>query len=166
MDRKFRRDFESVLPNQSDYPGAAPGQFPTLLQKMLQIAAQRALPAQSTDLDFHPVSSFFYSDGTPMLTLTGVIWDRHDSSAVEQAFNNWEFANLTWAKPRLIDIPDLSTKERLHLQHCLPCGTSTGAVLLAELGHLINGDASQTEASLGQYATFHRYFPYFIRGIP
>lgn len=162
---EFHQKFSSVLPNQSAYPSWAPEKFAFLLQQMLRIAAQQALPAQSTNLAFYPVSSFFYSDGTWMFTLTGVVWDRYDN-AVEQAFNVWGFANLTWARPRLINIPDLSTRERLQLQHCLPCGTSAGAILQAELDYLIDEDVPKTEDALEQYAAFHRYFPYFLRGVP
>jgi len=163
--QEFQQRFATLLPNQTARPNWASGNFANLLQQMLRIATQQALPAQSTNLAFHPVSSFFYSDGTWMLTLTGVVWNRSDN-AVEQAFNDWEFSNLTWARPSLIDIPDLSTKERLKLQHCLPCGTTPGVVLHTELDYLIDEDVPKTEAALEQYAAFHRYFPYFLRGTP
>jgi hypothetical protein len=163
---QFPKKFGAVIPDQSAYPHWSPGGFADLLQKMLQIAAQHALPAEATPLAFHPVSSFYYSDSTWMFTLTGVLWPRNDKAAVERAFDGWAFANLTWANPTLIDIPDLSAKERLHLQQYLPCTTSPGATLRAKLGHLVQEDIQTTEAALNQYATFHRYFPYFLRGVP
>lgn len=163
---EFRSKFAGVMPSQSAYPPWAPNGFAFLLQEMLRIAAEQALPPVATRLGFHPVSSFYYSDGTWMFTLTGVIWSRDDTAAVERAFDSWEFANLTWTGPKLIDIPDLSTKERLLLQRCLPCSGSRGATLLTELGYLIDEDIPQTEAALDQYAAFHRYFPYFLKGIP
>ncbi len=162
---EFRKKFATVMPTQSAYPPWASKDFAYLVQEMLQIAAEQALPA-AMPLSFHPVSSFYYSDGTWMFTLTGVIWPRNDKAAVERAFNGWEFANLAWARPKLIDIPDLSTKERLRLQRCLPCSASRGATLRAELGYLIDEDILKTETALEQYAAFHRYFPYFLRGVP
>jgi len=163
---EFSKKFEALLPNQSAYPPWASQDFAYLVQEMLQVASQQALPATASSLSFQPISSFYYSDGTWMFTLTGVIWPRNDKAAVERAFNGWEFANLSWARPKLIDIPDLSTKERLRLQRCLPRSKSRGAILRAELGYLIDEDVSKTEAALEQYAAFHRYFPYFFRGIP
>lgn len=163
---EFRRKFAAVMPDQSAYPPWAYNDFAYLVQEMLQIAAEQALPAVATLLSFHPVSSFYYSDGTWMFTLTGVIWPRNDKAAVKRAFDGWEFANLTWTTPKLIDIPDLSTKERLRLQRCLPCSGSRGATLRVELGYLIGEDIPKTEDALEQYAAFHRYFPYFLRGVP
>lgn len=162
----FRTEFAAVLPSQTAYPSWESKEFSCLLQEMLRIAAQQALPADASLLKFYPVSSFNYSDGTGMFTLTGVIWPRNNPQAIEDTFSDWEFANLNWGRPRHIEIPDLSTKERLHLQRLLPCATARGAALHAELGYLIDDDIPKTEAALEQYAAFHRYFPYFLRGIP
>lgn len=163
---EFHQEFKAVLPASFINIPRQYEDFAHLVQQMLQIAAQQALPAEAMALAFHPVSSFYYSDGTWMFTLTGVIWRRNDKESVERAFAGWEFANLTWTKPRLIDIPDLSTKERLHLQRHLPCSTSRGAKLRAKLGYLVEEDIPTTEAALEHYAAFHRYFPYFLRGVP
>lgn len=76
-------------------------------------------------------------------------------------------ANFDWKEPRRIDLPVLSTRERLHLQHLLPVSEKAGKVLREALGYLIEGnDRKATEKKLKQYADFHRYSPYFIRGIP
>jgi hypothetical protein len=163
---EFQKEFASVLPTPSVRPSWISGNFAYLVQRMLQIASEQALPAAATKLMFYPVSSFYYSDGTWMFTLTGVIWPRDDKAVIERAFGDWEFANLTWARPKLIDIPDLSTKERLLLQQLLPCSGPRGATLRAKLDYLINENILETEAALEQYAAFHRYFPYFLRGIP
>ena len=48
---------------------------PELILRMLRIAAQRSL-AGYPDRLFQPVSSFFYNDSTPILTLTGVVCPR------------------------------------------------------------------------------------------
>jgi len=163
---EFQGEFAAVLPASFISIPRQYEDFSHLVQQMLQIAAQQALPAQATTLAFHPVSSFYYSDGTWMFTLTGVVWPRAETAKIEKAFDGWEFANMTWAKPKLIEIPILSTKERLRLQGLLPCGTPRGKTLHAELGYLIDKDALTTESALDQYAAFHRYSPYFMQGIP
>ena len=66
----------------------------------------------------------------------------------------------------MIDVPTLSTKERLHLQDRLPLNLNAGRVLRRALGYLIDKDVRRTEAKLKQYADFHRYFPYFMKAIP
>ncbi len=52
-------------------------------------------------------------------------------------FRNWDFSNLEWSKPKLIDVPTFSTKERLHLQKVLPCAKNDGESLYAALKYLI-----------------------------
>jgi hypothetical protein len=162
---RFRRQFGAVLPTPTTDPPRGLVGFATLLQEMLQIAAQNALPS-ATGLMFQPVSSFCYSDGTGIMTLTGVICHREKRATVRKAFAKWDLANLDWKPPRRIDVPVLSTRERLQLQGSLPCGSGAGKTLRAVLGHLIEDSPKKTEKRLQQYADFHRYFPYFMKAIP
>ena len=164
--REFRAKFEQVMANPSANPPRSPQGFAYLLQGMLQVAAEQALPPAATTVRFLPVSSFYYSDGTRMFTLTGIVCQSTRRSEVERVFGDWEFANLTWAHPKLIDVPSLSTKERLHLQHLLPCRSATGRTLREALGYLIDDSIEKTEAALERYAEFHKYSPYVLRGVP
>ena len=163
---RFRAQFERVMANPSTNPPRKAQAFASLLQEMLQIAAEQALPPAATTLRFFPVSSFYYSDKTWMFTLTGIVSQSSARNEMERAYGDWEFFNLTWNQPRLIDVPDLSTKERLHLQRLLPSSVQTGRTLREALGYLIHDDISKTEAALEQYAAFHRYSPYVLRGVP
>jgi hypothetical protein len=162
---EFRRRFEAVMPDPSADPPVRFRDFATLLQGMLQVAAQNALPG-AFPLMFQPVSSFCYSDGTGILTLTGLVCRRDEEARVRKAFQGWQFANLNWTRPRRVDVPVLSTKERLHLQSRLPCSRGAGRTLRQALGYLIDDDQRSTESKLKQYAEFHRYSPYFIRAVP
>ena len=166
QDESFRTRFEGVMPSPSAPLPTRFEDFALLLQGMVQVATEQALPSTATSLTFVPVSSFCYRDGAGMFTLTGVVCDSTETSLVDEVFADWEFANLTWERPKLIDVPVLSTKERLHLQHLLPSSASTGATLLQSLGYLIDKNASKSEAVLEQYAAFHRYSPYVLRGVP
>ena len=162
----FYNEFAGVLPNPSNPPPRKRQDFATLLQKMLRVAATKAFPPTATDFTFLPVSSFYYKDGTGMFTLTGVVCQNRKKCEVERVFGDWEFANLTWKQPKLIDVPTLSTKERLHLQHLLPSSDATGKALRETLGYLIEDNIPKTEVALKQYAKFHRYSPYLLRGVP
>jgi hypothetical protein len=162
----FRRKFGEFMPDPFADPPLMVDSFVGLVEKMIQIAVEQALPATATPLKFQPISSFYYSDNTLMLTLTGIVWPRTKISTIKKAFAGWEFLNLTWLTPKHIQIPVLSTKERLHLQPILPCGVQKGATLRQKLGYLVDLDIEKTEAALEQYAAFHRYSPYFIQSIP
>ncbi len=162
---RFRRQFGAVMPDPSADPPREPKDYACLLQDMLQVAAQKALPSAML-LTFQPVSSFYYSDGTEMLTLTGIVCLRGKEKKIKRAFQKWQFANLSWREPRRIDVPVLSTRERLHLQEFLPCRHGKERSLRKALGYLIDDDKRRSEAKLRQYADFHRYYPYFIRAAP
>jgi hypothetical protein len=160
---EFRRRFEILMPDQSVVPPSTSSDLAYLIQGMTRIASQRALPGALPHV-FQPVSSFYYSDGTGMFTLTGVVCRRSDQAKAKSVFRDLRFSNLDWARPKKIDVPTLSTKERLHLQRLLPGGS--GAALRLELGYFIDHDRRQTEKKLQQYADFHRYFPYFMKATP
>jgi hypothetical protein len=161
----FRKKFEALLPNASDPPPAQLDKFALLLQKMVQIASQKALPSAMPSM-FLPVSSFYYRDGVGIFTLSGVVCRRTEEVTFRKALKQWPFANMNWNEPREINVPSLSIKERLHLQRHLPSGGNAGRSLRRVLGYLIDEDMEQTETQLQQYADFHRYFPYFIKAIP
>jgi hypothetical protein len=161
----FQKQFQDILPHPSDEPPPAFADFAKLLQDMIQIAAQKVLPS-AMPLKFVPISSFRYADGAGMFTLTGMVCFRTDEAKIKRAFRTWHLKNLNWSKPRMIDVPTLSTKERLHLQRLLPCDANAGKVLRRALGYLIENNTRRTEVKLRQYADFHRYFPYFMKAIP
>ena len=163
---KFRRRFGLVMPDPSADPPRSPDRLAFLLQEMLEIASQQQLPPTAANRTFMPVSSFYYSDGTWMFTLTGIVCDVAMIKQVKRAFKDWEFANLNWGHPTKIAVPVLSTQERLHLQRLLPTKTSPGSRLRRRLGYLIEDDIASTDEALEQYAAFHRYSPYFLRGVP
>ena len=162
---RFRGQFGAVMPDSAADPPRSFFDFACLLQNMVQIAAQKVLPS-TAPLVFQPISSFYYADGVGMFTLTGVVCRRDAAAATRKAFQDMDFSNLTWAKPKRIDLPILSTKERLHLQKLLPCRSGAGGILYAALGYLVDDDKPRTKAKLKQYADFHRYYPYFMKAVP
>ena len=162
---EFCRKFEVVMPAGVRTPPTTAKESASLLQTMVRTASERALPG-TMPLMFQPLSSFYYKDTALMLTVTGVLLSRKDSDATVQLFSGWQFANVDWREPRLIDLPTLTTKERLHLQCHLPCAHDGGRVLREVLGYQTGENAAQTERQLSQYAEYHRYSPYFVRSVP
>jgi len=161
---RFSEKYVDLMPD----PGAAlpigDTDLAFMLQAMIRIASERALHGSS--LVFQPVSSFLYRDGVTMVTLTGVVCDHAEVGPVVENFGDWELANLDWSKPRRIDLPILTTKERLHLQGHLPCPKDAGRALYQLLGYQIEEGEERTRAQLQQYADYHRYSPYFVRAVP
>ena len=164
---KFHEQFTRILPGGTDRLPRSPLQFATLILRMLQIAAQRAL-ASYPGRRFQPVSSFFYNDSTPMLTLTGIVCPPDCIGAIRSTYENWAFANLDWNPPTRISVPVLSTIERLTLQSVLPCDDSAGTLLQLALGYKLGGGGPRdnTQRQLQQYAAFQKYYPYYVSAVP
>ncbi len=157
----FEREYGQIMPlspKKTDIERPVP--FTNLLQKMLQIASQQALPASGESV-FQILDASHYSDQTHMLSITGIVCNKDEISKIRQWFKNWEFRNLGWDDPRRIDVPILSIKERLHLEKYLPAETDSS--LSQALEYKIDNTESQHLEKLKQYEKFYQYHPYFAR---
>ena len=105
--------------------------------------------------------------GNPGLyTVTGVVCDREYPAEIRGHFEGWQFRNLDWNPPTRIDLPDLSTKEKLALQRLLPCEDDSGATLQEALGYSIADTEAKSRRMLGQWALHHRYAAHFVKAHP
>ena len=163
--KEFKDKFQAIMPDPGAVPPGRPLPYAKFLQDMVELVVQRAFRGQSPYM-FQPINSFYYRDANGMLTVTGIVCLKAESSKIQDAFRDWEFANFDWSDPASIEVPMLSTKERLLLQEALPCSKPAGEILMNALGYRLMKNKSQTKRQLDQYADFHRYYPYFIRGIP
>jgi hypothetical protein len=151
-------------------------EFARFLGKIFKKAINQKFPPGSGK-KFRLVSSSYYRDTTTMFSLTGILCisscnnnDINNDLIIEK-LNDWEFANELQESndhfPIEINLPILSTKERLKLQHLLPSeDADIDQQLYKELGYNIGTSEEQTKKLLGLYAKFYRYYPYFIRGNP
>lgn len=162
---KFVSEFSAILPTPTTEPPDGFEPLAGLLQDMLQISAQQALPSGIGRV-VQALSSFCYADGAGMLTFTCMVCPEEHRGAIRGQFRQWRFRNLDWGKPRKIDVPFLRTKERLRLQEFLPCERRAGSVLVKALGYIIDEDRRKSVAKMSQHADFHGYYPYLVRAIP
>jgi hypothetical protein len=162
---EFKMRFGAVLPSASTAPPMRFEEFVQLLQQMFQIASQQALPSASGQT-FLPIYSSCYSDGTGMFSICGIVCSRDALQENRVKFEDHRIANLDWGKPTRLNVPFLSTKERLLLQEYLPCPKNAGATLLKALGYFIDDGRKNSERTLQDYANFYRYYPHFIKARP
>jgi hypothetical protein len=163
-ENEFRDQFGLYLPSCDRIPRDFES-FAILLQDILRIASQKALPSANGRV-FQPISSFFYMDGSGMFTLMGVVCLKNKQNRFIKLFKKLHFCNFTWGKPTLIDLPFLSTKERLTLQKHLPCKKNAGGKLYDVLGYSIDRSVPKAKIKLDQYSKFYRYYPHFVKAIP
>ncbi len=159
---EFQREYDLVLSasvKKTAIKRRVP--FAKLLQEMIRIASQQALPASGETI-FQLLDSSYYRDQTQMVSITGIVCKEREVSKIKHWFQDWQFANLTWQDPREIDVPILSTKERLHLEKYMPTKKRTGRSLSRALGYRID-DSRKNIEKLQQYEEFYQYYPYFAR---
>lgn len=133
--------------------------FGQLLLRSLKYSLDKAL--EGTGVSFLGISSYSYSDGQPMVTVTGISVDDGDvkSFLAETKVNQWPFYNQDWSVPEKIDLPVLSTQERIELQRAMNSSDTP------QLGYsLPEGRIFKTpEEMLSAFERFYRVTPAFAR---
>ena len=159
---RFQEEYDKIIPRSIQHTDIEKiKDFIKLLQEMLEMAAQEAL--RESESVFQPLSSSYYKDQTQMLSVTGIVCNKNKVFEIRQWFKDWSFANLTWKNARKIDVPILSTKERIHLEKHLPTTKKTGRSLSRSLGYRIDDSDKKHIEKLQQYEEYYQYYPYFAR---
>lgn len=141
-------------------------EFPRLLSRIIYSVVESACVRPKL---FLPLHSAKYSDGTIMLSVTGVICKEEDVDKIRKHFKRrFEFFSDDLSDVSIIDVPFLSTKERLKLEHKIPMKTISGTRMVRYLGYLLDGVGSVevSEYFMAQYEQYHRLYPYFGKLIP
>ncbi|MBA7534162.1 hypothetical protein ES705_26408 [subsurface metagenome] len=140
--------------------------YPRLLARMVRTVAQGSCTHPKI---FQPLHAVKYSDGTIMLSITGMICNVNERDSLEQHFRN-HFAYYSSNNDEIdeIDVPNLTTKERLHLESILPTAKANGEACVKSLGYLVEGDGSEksSKKKMEQFEKYYRLYPYFGKIVP
>ncbi|MBW4460119.1 MAG: hypothetical protein KME47_07770 [Nodosilinea sp. WJT8-NPBG4] len=136
--------------------------FPNAIHLIVKYAANLAMRGD-LDIYFQPLTSFSYNDGQEMLTVTGILLEKTQSESFfnKTGIDQWELGNVDWKEPTRIDMPDLTIKERMHIDTFLP--NFSADLVHEKLGFLINQKESISLEMLKTYVLFYRQSPYFSR---
>lgn len=134
----------------------------TLYFLILKNIFRSAYPSAGDTL-FHILTANYYSDGTTMVSVTGMVAERAALPGPRELFKNIDVQGEDIEAPTKIAIPILSVKERLKLDPLLPLSDDVGGRLRAELGYLIDASKIRTEKQLEFYNKYHSYYPFFTR---
>ncbi len=136
--------------------------FPEALCLVLKRAANLAMVGKS-DIYFQSLTAFSYADGQQMLTVTGILLEKTKKQEFFDQTNidKWKLSNINWKEPRRINVPDLTIKERLHIDSLLP--NSQAKAIQDGLGFLFDSKESISIEMLETYILFYRQSPYFSR---
>lgn len=141
-------------------------EYPKALFLTLKRAAKLSL--SSFPIYFQPLTCFAYDDGQQMLSVTGILLEK--GKEVDNTKNflsnsgilDWKLSEIIWRdKPTIINVPDLTIKERLLVDSLLP--DHPIEKIQEELGFLFSSKTEESLKMLEVYAFFYRQAPHFSR---
>ena len=104
-----------------------------------------------------------------MLSTTGIVCKEEEKERVLEHFRHrFPFLSQDANGTETIDVPFLTTKERMHLEGLIPVKINNGLETNAHLTYLIEGDNSDelSKYKMAQYEKYHRLYPYFGKLVP
>lgn len=165
----FVREFDKYIPAKAkrDPLPALPATFAKLVKDIVRLAISDALD-KSSDREFLHIHSARYNDGTPMLSITGLICERKSIRSTKNRLAKQTGLNFDpkWEKLHDINVPILSIQERMLINKSLPykqANPTVGAALYPLLNYNVADSKPKTEAALEQYANYRNEYPSFIR---
>ena len=73
----------------------------------------------------------------------------------------WDFTRLVWNDPVLIEVPELTLKERIHVNQLLPKHENNISFIHRKLGFQMDKVVEESERKLRNYVSFQRHYPHF-----
>lgn len=129
--------------------------FPSFLAEILFTHAKRVGRISGGEERFHPFFNFFYQDGSPMITIGGMIANEEDKKLMDQCKLFEKFSYLKQENQSIIDIPPLTTKEKSTLDLLLPSKVPPTVEEISQKGFRL------AQAQIDSYHKFYRYYPTF-----
>jgi hypothetical protein len=145
--RHVERDLRSYLPDKYPTSRIKVESLSELSRDLIATAIKKGLAARS--VDFRPLWSLTYNDSRPMYTFGGMVVDNTDDATLLGHCNDFFYRCKFSDAILTIEVPRLTRKERIALDHDLPLSDR----------RTFDIDFGINEQELAAYALFHRYFP-------
>lgn len=112
-------------------------------------------------INYQQIFNIYYNDGTPMLTIGGIIFQENQRQIVETAkFNDLEFYTDS-SKSFKIEVPSLTFKEIYTLNELLPNHVDKGTGKIDPSMQKKSKLPELSDDDVKKYAKVYRYFPTF-----
>lgn len=148
---RFRERLGSLFPSDLKADGMTFKNFGKSVLRALYLAVEKEALSLS-DRKIVWTLATHYADGQPMVTATLIICPINDE-LIESVVKTWEFLS-TLGEPLLLDMPALSTLERLTMESCQDARGRLGFELpKSDMG----------EDPFLSFKKFYRVFPHFSR---
>jgi hypothetical protein len=159
------------LPNTTEYQMMTRNHLPGVLCNVLDNAARQALSGHS-NLEIIPVSSFIYVDSShPMLTYTVILIPAGTSREFlfKTGLDTWDFL-LQNNLPQVIDVPELTIKEKIELDSRLPYNEhdhnyvdTIARTFDRKFDRRSTLLQNEIKSYIENYVTYYRHYPQFIK---
>ena len=121
------------------------------------------LPMTTTKRGVDANSSAVYADGQTMLTLTGIVGKRPslENVVANPDLVDWKFTRFNYDNPVVIEVPELTLKERIHVNQLLPKHEDNIPFIHRKLGFQVDQKLEESERKIRNYVFFQRHYPHF-----
>ena len=140
-----------------------PSSFAKLLAGAVKNAALKGI-GENQDCEIRPLAAFRYRDGYhQMMTVAAIVSNDSLNSIIDNdsVFAEWEFRASDWDTIQLVDMPDLSPKERATINELLR--TDNEFSLHQKLRFRFDEDDAESLRLFKNYAAHYRRYPTFGR---
>ncbi|MFC1467800.1 O-methyltransferase [Verrucomicrobiota bacterium] len=148
---RFKERFSTYCPADLSFENMSHRNYGKAILDALRLSSEKIVldsPEKKLVWSF----STHYSDGQPMVTATAMMTDA-GNMAIEQILDGWEFSSSP-SSPLVVDLPALSTLERLTLEQ--------GHLSKEELGFKLPKSQLKEDA-FESFKKYYRVFPQFAR---
>lgn len=162
--QSLRDNFGKIVPPDISDDDMAAREFPRVVSRMFELAAEDVLQAAGERV-FHPLLLTSYRDTNQMLVITGLLAPKADcEAAIESSgLNAWPYLPQNWADVRTINMPELTIKERIHINQLLPREAGNAQQIQNVLGFHVDELPDISLDKIRNYTEFYRHFPQFGR---
>lgn len=160
---KLRERIPDYMPSNIDEHNMSSKKYPLFLLSCLKKAAMQTLaPSIYQKKYLFPLFSSVYADGQQMLTLTAIVLDCDgDRDKIKDCLDQYcDYVKFEWNKPCYIEIPELTTKEIIHVNNLLPANRDLITRIKNDFSFAFKNNHS-IDAAIKSYVDYYKYYPNF-----
>lgn len=131
--------------------------FPSVLLQCVENACS-AVHGKRSDIHFRPILLTSYKDGQRMVTATLKAVQPQNANNSILSLAEWPFFAQSWSSLINIVAPDLSSREKMRIDHML---TMQPNQIQSDLGFLLDESSQKSLDAISSYQQLHRYYPSF-----
>lgn len=156
VERGLRAICKDLVPSTLEASELQLSGYPRLLARLMFVLINRSIRKAGRPDKFFPLFNFSYKDDSPMITIGGMICDDAVYSRLvkEDIYNS----HITGEEQFKIDVPPLTVREKLAIDHVLPNTWPLSRADMAKIPFEIR------DSQLKAFLEFYKHYPVFLEG--